>query len=175
LQQGTTVAVFVNGSTQNGTQLGTLISVPLYADATSGNQLTNPFITPSGGVHFYLPFPMRVDLGIQVPGQAQAFFPDIDVNTSWVVPTVVTANYNVSLSDQLVMASAGNGNLSLLLPLATAGVDIGFKRTDSSGNSMSINAQTGQLIDNSGTPYQLPALGRVRLFSDGTGWWVAPV
>ena len=174
LQGGTTVAVFANGSTAHGTQLGTLITLPVYADATSGSTLTNPFITPTGDISFYLPFPLRVDLGVQVPGQAQVFFPDVDVITSSVVPTVVTANYSVSLSDQLVLASAANGNVSLLLPLAAAGCSIGFKRTDSSGNSMSVNAQPGQLIDNSATPYGLPALGRARMYSDGTGWWLAP-
>jgi hypothetical protein len=172
LQAGTAVAVFANGSTANGTQLGTLIALPLYADATSAATLTNPFITTSGDVHFYLPFPLRVDLGVQVPGQAQVLFPDVDVITSGIVPVTVTANYNVSLSDQLVMASAATGNLSLLLPMATAGCSIIVKRTDSSGNSMSVNAQSGQLIENAATPYQLPALARARLYSDGTGWWV---
>lgn len=172
LQAGTLVAVFANGSTANGTQLGTLTALPLYADATSASTLTNPFITASGDISFYLPFPLRVDLGVQVPGQAQAFFPDVDVTTSGIVPVTVTANYSVSLSDQLVMASAGTGNVSLLLPAATAGCSIIVKRTDSSGNSMSVNAQSGQLIDNAATPYQLPALARARLYSDGTGWWV---
>jgi len=37
---------------------------------------------------------------------------------------------------------------------------------------MSVNAQSGQLIDSAATPYQLAALARARLWSDGTGWWV---
>jgi len=106
LQTGTTVAVFASGSTANGTQLGTLITLPLYADATSGTMLTNPFIAPTGDISFYLPFPLRIDLGVQVPGQAQAFFPDVDVLRAGTVATVVTANYTVSLSDQLILASA---------------------------------------------------------------------
>ena len=172
LQTGTTVAVFASGSTANGTQLGTLITLPLYADATSGTMLTNPFIAPTGDISFYLPFPLRIDLGVQVPGQAQAFFPDVDVLRAGTVATVVTANYTVSLSDQLILASAATGNLSLLLPAATAGAEFAVKRTDSSGNSMSVNAQSGQLIDSAATPYQLAALARARLWSDGTGWWV---
>jgi hypothetical protein len=172
LQQGTTVSVFANGSTAGGTQQGTLITQPLYADASSPSTQTNPFIAVTGNVNFYLAYPMRVDIGIQVPGQAQVFFPDVDVDTSWKVPSVVSSSYNVSLSDQLVLASAVTGNVSLQLPAATAGAEIVFKRTDSTGNSMSVAAQSGQLIEGSAVPYALAPLARARLFSDGTAWWV---
>ena len=171
LQQGATVAVFANGSTANGTQLGTLTTAPLYADAASAAVMTNPFIATAGNVNFYMAFPQRVDLGVQVAGQAQVFFPDVDVLISWLVPAVVTSNYSVQLSDQLVLASAATGNVTLTLPMATAGVSIHFKRTDSSGNQMSVAAQPGQLIDGAGI-WPLPALGRVRLYSDGSAWWV---
>jgi hypothetical protein len=87
------------------------------------------------------------------------------------VPVVVTANYSVQLSDQLVLASAALGNVSLTLPAATAGVSIHFKRTDSSGNTMSINAQSGQLIETASL-FPLPVLGRARVYSDGVAWWV---
>lgn len=172
LQGGTTVSVFAPGSTAGGTQLGTLIAGTVYADAASGNAMTNPFIATAGIVDFYLAWPQRVDLGVQVPGQAQAFYPAVDVLVPNLVPVVVTANYSVQLSDQLVLASAALGNVSLTLPAATAGVSIHFKRTDSSGNTMSINAQSGQLIENAATPFALAALGRARLYSDGVAWWV---
>jgi hypothetical protein len=172
LQQGTTVAVFTRGSTQGGTQLGTLVSYPVYADSSSGNKLTNPFITPTGAVSFWLPFPTRVDLGVQVPGRAQVFFPDVDVTVPSLVPAVVTASYAVSLSDQLVLASSALGAVVLTLPAATAELQVVFKRTDSSANAMTIAAQAGQLIENSASPLALAALGRARLYSDGTSWWV---
>jgi hypothetical protein len=172
LQGQTTVSVFAPGSTAGGTQLGTLITGTVYADATSGNAMTNPFIATTGVADFYLAWPQRVDLGVQVPGQAQVFYPAVDVLVPNLVPVVVTASYAVSLSDQLVLASATGGNVSLTLPLATAGVSIHFKRTDSSGNAMSLNAQPGQLIENSASPFPLAALGRARVWSDGTAWWV---
>jgi hypothetical protein len=174
LQTGATVSVFVNGSTANGTQLGTLIPGTLYADGSSGTTLTNPFIAVGGTISFYLAYPIRVDLGIQVPGQAQVYFPDIDIDTNnSFLPTVVTgpASYNVSLSDQLIMASASGGNVTMTLPLATASVQYIFKRTDSSANLMSIAPQGGQLLENSASPLALAALGRARIYSDGTAWW----
>lgn len=171
LQASTTVSVFAPGSTFGGTALGTLITGAVWADATSGNKMTNPFIATTGIIDFYLDFPQRVDLGVQVPGQAQVFYPGIDVNVPNLVPAVVTANYAVQLSDQLVMASAALGNVSLTLPSVTAGVSIHFKRTDSSANSMSVNAQSGQQIEGASL-YPLPVLGRARIYSDGTAWWI---
>lgn len=132
--------------------------------------MTNPFIATGGVVDFCLAFPQRVDLGIQVPGQAQVFYPAVDVNIPNLVPVVVTASYVVQLSDQLVYASAALGNVSLTLPPATAGVSIHFKRTDSSGNSMSINAAPGQQVEGASL-LPLPVLGRARVHSDGTAWW----
>jgi hypothetical protein len=172
LQQGATVAVFANGSTANGTQLGTLTTAPLYADAASAAVMTNPFIATAGNVNFYMAYPQRVDLGVQVAGQAQVFFPDVDVNISCLVPVTVTANYSVQLSDQLVMASAASGNVTLTLPAATAGFQVTVKRTDSSGNTMGVAAPAGVLIEGSASPWPLAALGRNRFYSDGSAYWV---
>jgi hypothetical protein len=171
LQTGATVSVFLNGSTLNGTQLGTLITQQVFADGTSGTLLTNPFICVSGDASFYLPYPVRVDLGIQVPGQAQVYFPDIDVDTNnSFIPTVVAASYALSLSDQLILASATAGNVTLTLPPATLSLQYIFKRTDSSGNAMAIAAQAGQFIDGQAS-LALLALGRARVYSDGAAWW----
>jgi hypothetical protein len=174
LQGGATVSVFAQGSTLGGTQLGTLITQPVYADATSGNALGNPFITVSGNVNFYLAWPQRVDLGIQVPGQAQVFFPDVDVDTNnALVPTVVAgvAAYAISLSDQLILASATGSNLALNLPAAAAGLQYIVKRTDTSGNTMALVALSGQFIDGQASQALVP-LARLRVFCDGTAWWI---
>lgn len=176
IQTGITVSVFQAGSTSGGTQQGTLITQALYGDAVSSTPMTNPFISDSGEISFYLPYPLRVDLGIQVPGQAQVFFPDADVNRAGITPTLVTANYTLSLSDQLVMVNAAAGNIALQLPAASAGLEYLIKRTDTvSGNSVAVLPPSGVLIDNV-LSYPLNALGgaitRVRLWSDGTQYWV---
>ena len=171
LQQGTTVAVFTRGSTQGGTQLGTLVSYPVYADSSSGNRLTNPFITPTGAISFWLPFPTRVDLGVQVPGRAQVFFPDVDVTVPSLVPTVVTADYAISLSDQLVFATAPAGNVTLTLPAPVAEFQVVVKRNGSSANTLSIAPPAGVQLDGAGTAIALAPQAKTRLYCDGTAYW----
>jgi hypothetical protein len=73
LQAGSTVSVFVNGTTQ-------LVSDPIFSDDSSSTVLGNPFITSTGNIDIYLANPQRVDIGVAPPGQAQTIFPDIDVN-----------------------------------------------------------------------------------------------
>lgn len=171
LQAGPTVSVFVLGSTGGGNGPGTLIAGAVYADETSAGVMTNPFVTTTGVIDFYLDFPQRVDLGVQLPGRAQVYYPAVDVAVPYLIPAVVTASYPVKLSDQLVLASAAAGNVTLTLPAATAGLQIVFKRTDSSGSTMTITPQAGQTVDN-GASAALAALGRARLYSDGAAWWI---
>jgi hypothetical protein len=171
LQAGAQVSVYVNGSTENGIQAGTLTMIPLYPANALLNQLTNPFITSSGDIDFYMPFPQRVDLGVQVPGFASVYFPDVDVITSQVVPTVVTANYTLTLSDQLIMASAAAGSVQLQLPVSYAGLMYRFKRTDTiGGNSVTVVPEAGQLIDG-GASLTVASLSHSAIIGDGTNWW----
>lgn len=171
LQAGATISVYSRLSTGGGNGPGTLITGAVYVDETSAAVMTNPFVTTTGVIDFCLDFPQRVDLGVQLPGQAAVYYPAVDVNVPGLVPAVVTASYAVQLSDQLVLASAAAGNVTLTLPPATAGAEIVFKRTDSSGNTMTIAPQAGQTVDN-GASVALAALGRARLYSDGTAWWI---
>lgn len=170
IQSGATVSVFTNGSTNGGTQQGTLTTVPLYPAASLIAPMTNPFVLAGGTITFYLPFPQRVDLGIQLPGTAPVYFADIDVLTAGIVPTVVTSSYTLVLSDQLLLASAAAGNVSLQLPVSWPGLVYRFKRTDNSGNSMSVLAAVGQQIDGSAS-LGLTNLARATLIGDGSNWW----
>jgi hypothetical protein len=79
LQPGTQVAVYQEGTTDGGTQAGTLIGGTVYADAAGATPLGNPFTTGNGEISFYLDAPLRVDLGMTLPGASEARFPDIDV------------------------------------------------------------------------------------------------
>lgn len=176
LQGGATVSVFANGSTSGGTQQGTLITGTVYGDAVSATPMTNPFITVTGNISFYLAFPLRVDLGIQVPGQAQVFFPDIDVIRAGVAAVTVTANYTLGLSDQLILANAASGNIALQLPGAVAGLEYLIKRTDTvTANSVAVLPPAGGVLIDNVLNYPLNAIGgavtHVRLWSDGTQYW----
>ncbi len=175
LQLGATISVFAAGTTSGGTQPGTLITQPVYPDGFSAAPMTNPFISQTGAADFWLPYPQRVDVGVQVPGQAQVFFTDLDVITGWLVPTMVSgvASYALSLSDQLILASATSGNVALQLPtaLANAGLQYHVKRTDSSGNTVAVVPVAGQFVDGLAS-LPLGPLGRTRVFCDGSAWWV---
>jgi hypothetical protein len=171
IQTGATVSVFINGSTEGGTQQGTLTLVPVYPAASLSVPLTNPFVLSGGMIDFYMPWAQRVDLGVQLPGTAAVYYPDVDVLTAGIVPTVVTSSYDLVLSDQLVMASAAGGNVSLQLPVSWAGLSYKFKRTDTvTGNSMAVLPAAGQQIDSSST-LTLTTLGHATLIGDGTYWW----
>lgn len=171
IQDGATVSVFSNGTTDGGTQQGTLTLVPIYPGPAPVTPLTNPFVVPGGVISFYMPWAQRVDLGVQLPGTAPVYYPDIDVTTAGIVPTVVTSSYSLVLSDQLILASAQGGNVSLQLPVSWAGLLYRFKRTDTAaGNSMSVLPSSGQQIDGSSS-LALPTLGHAFLLGDGTAWW----
>lgn len=58
---GTQVYVYLEG-----TQV--LIPVPVYADASSGTVLGNPYTHQGGDIVFFLPFPLRVSIGFKPAG-----------------------------------------------------------------------------------------------------------
>lgn len=175
LQAGATVSVFANGSTSDGTEQGTLITGTVYGDGISSTPLTNPFICTGGTIDFYLAYPLRVDLGVQVPGQAAVYYADVDVLRAGIAQTVVTSNYTLSLSDQLLLVSAAGGDIALQLPGAAQGLEYMIKRTDTvAGNTVTVLPPAGVMIDNSLT-VPLSAVGgavsHLRLWSDGTQYW----
>lgn len=51
-----------------GTQVP--LPVPIYADASSGTVLGNPYTHTGGNIVFYLPYPLRVSIGIKPAGAA---------------------------------------------------------------------------------------------------------
>jgi trimeric autotransporter adhesin len=72
IQPQSTIAVNQNG-------VSALLIATLYADDSSADTLSNPYITPDGNISFYLDSPQRVDLVVTAPGQSPLTIPDIDV------------------------------------------------------------------------------------------------
>jgi hypothetical protein len=103
----------VNGSTDNGTLAGTLLGSTVYADGSSSSTLTNPFVTSTGEVSFYLATPQRVDLGITIPGQAPVFFADIDVLSASALAPVLSVN---GLTGTVTITAASLGALTMIQP-----------------------------------------------------------
>lgn len=57
----------------------TPITDTIYADNSSTETYTNPFISSDGQVDFYLEAPRRVKLGIQITDQVPEFYDNLDV------------------------------------------------------------------------------------------------
>lgn len=57
----------------------TLISPVLYSTDIGNNVLTNPHVTASGLINFYLDDPVRVRIGVVQGGMPMQFFEDVDV------------------------------------------------------------------------------------------------
>lgn len=85
-----------------------------------------------------------------------------------------TANYTVSTSDSggviLCNASGGAFTITLFAAASNSGKNIRIKKTDSSSNKVTIDANASELIDDA-TTYQLEFNDEfVHLAADGTGW-----
>ena len=88
--------------------------------------------------------------------------------------TTVLGNYSASLGDYTVFVNASSAARDMYLPDATTvdGIHVRFKKIDSSGNHVTINAAGGQTI-NGGTTKVLEAENNaIMLFSDGSNWEV---
>lgn len=86
----------------------------------------------------------------------------------------LTATYTVVPGDGLLLGDASGGAFAVTLPLAAnvPGQQFMVKKTDSSGNAVTVTAHGSDTIDGSST-YSLPAqYDVVTIRSDGANWWV---
>lgn len=173
LQANVMVAVYQNGTTEGGSQAGAYISGTVWADASTQDQLGNPFTSSAGDISFYLDYPQRVDLGLSVPGFAPVYYPDVDPSRAGFNVVSVTAGYSISPSDQVIEANAAGNSVTLLLPPAAAGLDYIVVRTDSSAGTVTLQAASGQFISGSASTPVSPLSG-IRVISDGLAWYVIP-
>jgi hypothetical protein len=149
----------------------------------AGNQLTTYYNPPGGGAYFQA----RINL---VGAHSVAHDNLLDgVNTSTraaqvVMPTAVSADYTVSASDQIILADASAGNLTVTLPTAvsttghsppTPGGGLGriliIKSVSGRGGAVMIAPTATQTID--GSPALTLSLRQaVTLISDGANWQI---
>lgn len=103
-------------------QPGTTVQLAdtLFADASSGTLLANPFQTAGNDVSFYLTNQQRVRLGVTVSGLPEVFWDDVDVLASGTESPHLGSNAN---STQVgVGASASAAGATAAGPQATASV-----------------------------------------------------
>lgn len=88
------------------------------------------------------------------------------------VVRVVTATGSVYAADDLVIANAASGAITLTLPSAATitGKEYVFKKTDSSSNQITIVGAGSETIDGSANRKLSARYESVRLVSDGSNW-----
>jgi len=85
-----------------------------------------------------------------------------------------SANYTIMLSDNVILANAASGPMTLSLPPASSATGHVFyvKKIDSSVNAVTILASGSDLIDGFSTLVNSVQYESFTLITDGTGWWI---
>lgn len=104
--------------------------------------------------------------------------PIADSNISTVAQPKVTqtvvvksSNYGVTTSDEIVLANAASGGLTITLPTAASNTNVyHIKKMDTSSNFVTIATTASQLIDGSATAVIKVPFVSLTVVSNGTGW-----
>lgn len=85
-----------------------------------------------------------------------------------------TTTYQVTTSDSIILCSASGGAFTVTLP-STANVSTGrvytIKKTDSSGNAVTVSATSPQTIDGLSSQSLATQYAVYNVVSDGSNWW----
>jgi len=84
-----------------------------------------------------------------------------------------TADHTATLTDNLIKVDATGGNVTITLPPAAAAAGDGFtiKRIDSSANTVTVDGDGSETIDDE-TTKDLDQYTAIQIVSDGTEWWI---
>ena len=84
-----------------------------------------------------------------------------------------TANYTLTTSDEVILADATGGALTLTLPTAVGNTNLyTIKKIDSSSNTATITTSSAQTIDGGGTAVVKVQYASVNLVSNGSNWYI---
>lgn len=84
-----------------------------------------------------------------------------------------TANYTATTSDFMILVDATSGAVTITLPAAasSAGMVVGVKKIDSSGNAVTVDGNASETIDDATTVSLAAQYDTAFLICDGTEWW----
>ena len=86
---------------------------------------------------------------------------------------IKSSSYNLTTSDEVILADATTGPLTMTLPTATGNTNIyDIKKVDSSGNTVTISASGGQTIDGGTTAVIKVQYASVSVAAAGSNWYV---
>lgn len=163
---GATVDVFLAGTSTRPT---------LYSD--NGVTTTpNPLTTDAQGNFFFFVADGRYDLDFSGAGITPYSVDNIEIaDITQPVAAVSSTPYSAVDADRLILVNAAGGNISILLPTAVAQQRIGkvftIKKTDSSGNTVTVTPNGAETID--GGNYMLVnQFQYVSLVGDGANWHI---
>lgn len=101
-------------------------------------------------------------------------------NASWQVPVTnqqtissKTADYTLTTNDEVILADASGGSLTLTLPTAASNTNLYvIKKIDSSSNTVTIDTTSSQTIDGGSTAVIRVQYASISLVSNGSNWFV---
>jgi hypothetical protein len=85
-----------------------------------------------------------------------------------------TANYTVTLADNFLLGSDAAGSFTFTLPSASSasGMELTFKKTNTSANTITIDANASETIDGNLTSSLTIQYQFITIQSDGTNWYI---
>lgn len=85
-----------------------------------------------------------------------------------------TGAYTATINDHLILCDAVGGSFIITLPAAAVvtGLILHIKKIDSSGNTVTIDADASETIDKGLTAILTAQFEVVSIQSDGTEWWI---
>lgn len=88
--------------------------------------------------------------------------------------TVVTGNYTQSLNDSILLVNATSGAITITLQpaLQCEQKRLTIKKTDSSGNAVTIDANSTETIDGALTKSLATQYKSYELVAQGGNWWI---
>lgn len=86
----------------------------------------------------------------------------------------VTATTTLTVSDDLLLADATSGAITVNLPAVASlpGREFTVKKIDSSANAVTLDGNASETIDGSTTAALASQYDSVRISNDGSEWWV---
>lgn len=105
--------------------------------------------------------------------QSVTFSVDDAVVQEWDT-VIVTGNITIGSSGTSFLCDASGGALTVTLPPASEQRDrmITIKKTDSSGNAITIDGNGSDLIDDTLTKIITVQYTSITIVSDGSDWWI---
>jgi len=119
---------------------------------------------------------LRGDLNLRSPGNAslaQFLIDDIAIDLG-MTTEIITGDVTLVETDSTIFVDATNGTVTVTLPPASSfpGKTYNVKKIDVSANTVTIDADGTETIDDSLTQIISTQFDAVTVQSDGTEWWI---